>query len=184
MASGNSFFAKSMAIRKDVDAETPQTQPFEAKHLKYGLVTALFTGVAKSRQKSPWWNFYHLYKDQASVQQLHADNVFACCNFCGKDISCGNKVGAGGLMKHIKSKHEGQLKFVPSSYGGTLDVDIDATIRKKRKAKDGDLKTMWTNSSQSMAERKEQQLETTALYLAMENVATDVVESKYFRGML
>jgi hypothetical protein len=35
-----------------------------------------------------------------------------------------------------------------------------------------------------MAERKVKQLESTSLFLAMNNVATDVVQSKYFRGML
>ena len=59
-------------------------------------------------------------------------------NICEKNISCGRKVGTGGLAKHIKSKHEGQLKYVPAAHGGTLHVDIDSTI-KKRKARDGDL---------------------------------------------
>jgi hypothetical protein len=68
------------------------------------------------------------------------------------------KVGIGGLAKHVKSKHEGQLKYVSTAYGGTLDVDIDSTV-KKRKARDGDLATMWNNSSPSMPKKKELQLE-------------------------
>jgi hypothetical protein len=55
---------------------------------------------------------------------------------------------------------------------------------KKRKVRDGDLERMWTNSTHSMAERKARQLESTSLFLAMENVPTDVVESPYFRDML
>jgi hypothetical protein len=34
-----------------------------------------------------------------------------------------------GLAKHIKGMHEGQLKYVPAAYGGTLDADIDSTIK-------------------------------------------------------
>ena len=68
--------------------------------------------------------------------------------------------------------------------GSTLDVDIDSTIEKKRKERDGDLATMWTNSSHSMAERKEQQVESMTVFLAMDNVPTKIVESKYFRAML
>ena len=70
-----------------------------------------------------------------------------------------------------------------AKHGGTLGVDIDSTI-KKRKTRDGDLATMWTNSSLSMAERKEKQLESTSLFLAMANVPTDVIESKCFKAML
>jgi hypothetical protein len=35
-----------------------------------------------------------------------------------------------------------------------------------------------------MAKRKEQQLESTSLFLTMDNFPTDVVQSKYFRAML
>jgi hypothetical protein len=35
-----------------------------------------------------------------------------------------------------------------------------------------------------MAKRKEQQLESTSLFLAVKNVPTEIVESKYFRAML
>ena len=136
-----------------------------------------------NRALSPWWQFYHIYKDQASVQELDADKLFACCNLCGKNIAAGNKAGKGGIKRHIKGQHPGQLKFMDAKHGGTLGVDIDSTI-KKRKTRDGDLATMWTNSSLSMAERKEKQLESTSLFLAMANVPTDVIESKYFKAML
>jgi hypothetical protein len=75
------------------------------------------------------------------------------------------------------------MKFMTAACGGTLAVDIDASIL-KRKSRDGDLATMWTNLSISAAERKEKQLESTSLFLAMDNVPTDVIESKYFKGML
>ncbi len=70
-----------------------------------------------------------------------------------------------------------------AKHGATLGIDIDSTI-KKRKTSDGDLATMWTNSSLSMAAREEMQLESTSLFLAMANVPTDVIESKYFKAML
>ena len=63
-------------------------------------------------------------------------------------------------------------------------MDIEVTIKKRKMMKDGNLATWWTNSSHSMAARKETQLESTALYLAMENVPMDVLESKYYRAML
>ena len=115
------------------------------------------------------------------VPKLDPTTVYACCNMCGTNISCKN--GTGGLSKHIKSKHQGQMRFIPANLGGTVDVDIFATI-KKRKVRDGSIATLWTKSSHSMAERKVRQLESTSLFLAMNNVATDVVESKYFRKML
>jgi hypothetical protein len=43
---------------------------------------------------------------------------------------------------------------------------------------------LWTNSSHSMAKQNEQQLEYTSLFLARDNVPTNVVQSKYFRAML
>jgi hypothetical protein len=88
-----------------------------------------------------------------------------------------------GVLPSITSKHEGQLKRVPAAYGGTVDVDINSTIF-KRKARDGDVATLWNNSSHSMAKKKELQLETNSLFLAMDNVPTDVVQSKYFRPTL
>jgi hypothetical protein len=118
---------------------------------------------------------FHKYKDQTSVPELEADKVYACCNLCGRNISSGKTIGTGGLAKHIKSMHLDQLKYVPAAQGGTLDVDIATTI-KKRKFRDGNVAVLWTNSSHSMAKRKEQQLESTSLFLAMDNVPTDVVQ--------
>jgi hypothetical protein len=68
--------------------------------------------------------------------------------------------------------HPEQLKYVPAVQGGTLDVDIAITI-KKSKFRYGNLAVLWTTSSHSMAKRKEQQLESTSLFLAMDNVPTD-----------
>jgi hypothetical protein len=76
------------------------------------------------------------------------------------------------------------LKFIGTQHGGTLGVAIDSTIKKKKTTRDGDLATMWTNSSLSMAARKEKQHESTSLFLAMANVPTDVIESNYFKAML
>jgi hypothetical protein len=73
---------------------------------------------------------------------------------------------------------------VPAAQGGTLDVLDIATTIKKRKVRDGDVAVLWTNSSHSMAKRNEEQVESTSLFLAMDNVPTDVVQSKYFRAML
>ena len=50
-----------------------------------------------NRAFTPWWQFYHTYKDQASVQELDADKLFACCNLCVKNIAAGNKGGKGGI---------------------------------------------------------------------------------------
>jgi hypothetical protein len=72
--------------------------------------------------------YYHKYKDQSSVRELEADKDYACCDLCGKNISCARKVGTGGLAKNIKSKHEGQLKYVPAAYGGTLDINLDSQL--------------------------------------------------------
>jgi hypothetical protein len=68
---------------------------------------------------------YHLYNEQDSVEELAADKLDACC------IVCGNNSGTGGLAKHIKNMHDGQLKFVDPDHGGTLGIDIDSTIEKK-----------------------------------------------------
>jgi hypothetical protein len=159
----NTFLgARSQEIRKDSKAATPHLQPFEAKHSKYGL-TPYVSG--SNRPKSPsWWIFYHKYKDQGYVQELAADKVYACCNLCGTNISCGRIIGTGGLAKHIKSMHKGQLRYMPGTQGGSLDhADIDSTI-KKRKVRDGDLATMRT----SMAERNIsfQQQKTTLVVVA------------------
>jgi hypothetical protein len=105
---------------------------------------------------------------------LEADKDYVCCNLCGRNIICGKRIGTGGLAKHIKSVHSDLMKYVPSAHGGTVDVDIATTTIKKRKVRDGDVAALWTNSSHSMANRKEQQLESTLLFLAMENVPTDV----------
>jgi hypothetical protein len=121
------------------------------EELQWFLVAMVSSG---NRALSTWWHFYHIYKGQASVQELDADKLFACCNLCGKNIAAGNKAGKGGVKRHIKGQHPGQLKFMGAKHGGTLDVAIDSTI-KKRKTRDGDLATLWTNSRLLMAERKE-----------------------------
>ena len=64
------------------------------------------------------------------------------------------------------------MTYVPSALGGTLDVDIEATIKRRKIMKDGNLATLWTNSSEAMAARKVTQLERTALFLSMENVGS------------
>jgi hypothetical protein len=61
---------------------------------------------------------------------------------------------SGGLKKHIKSKHDEQLKYVHHKDGGTLGMDIGTTIKKRKVARDRDLVTMWTNSSQSKADKR------------------------------
>jgi hypothetical protein len=69
---------------------------------------------------------------------------------CLSNISCSIKIGTGGLSKHIKSKHQGHMKLLPASLGGTVDVDI------------GGIATLWTKSSPSMDERMIRRLESTS----------------------
>jgi hypothetical protein len=85
-----------------------------------------------NRALSPWWHFYQIKRDQASVQELDADKLFACCNLCGRNIAAGNKAGKGGIKRYIKGQHPGQLKFMDAKHGGTLGVDIASTIKKER----------------------------------------------------
>jgi hypothetical protein len=57
-------------------------------------------------------------------------------------------------------------------------------LQKKKKDRDGDISRMWGTAKHSIAEKKEHQLESTSLFLAMDNVPTHVIESKYFRAIL
>ena len=54
---------------------------------------------------------------------------------------------------------------------------------KKSKVRDSGIATLWTKSSLLKDERMIRRLESTSLFLAMNNVATDIVQSKYFRNM-
>ncbi len=74
---------------------------------------------------------------------------------------------------------------MPGTNGVNLANDrINNYKEKKGQRWYGSIATLWTKSSLSMAKRKVQQLESTSLFLAMNNVVTDVVQSKYFRKML